>query len=674
MNNKLKYFIIPSLFILVATASLIFYLYQRELNFYKDIYNNEVAVTTSLVSRRLQNAFTTTESIRAFFSSSQLVTKEEFDSFASILTKNIVSDTSAIPLTVEWVDAQNNIQYLFQKSDENANVIKLNLNQYSNRLLSIADAKQSRSVAATEPIMLEEGYPGLILYSPLFKGDNFLGGAAVVVRLNSLLSPAAGSNPIYSKNGYVQTNNFIAPFDKDVIFNNSGERVVNLQGDLVKDSTAQQYITPKIGTESQDIIFANKTWHLKFFPTYLADVNKRIEIYSGIALFVILLIIVFLWILQKRREQLSKETAKTNALFTSIGDGLVACDENGILTYINQKAEKLFGYTAKESIGKSYFDIWRLVDKKGIDVPVKERPFYIAITKKEVTNVTTGSHLYILKNDGSRFPLASTITPIVVNNKAKGAIAVFRDITKESEVDRMKTEFLSLATHQLLAPCTAVKWTANLFLKGKFGILKKKQAEGIQDIATSNQSMINLVNSLLNVSRIESGRIIIDPKPTNLGDLVSEIEKELKNKIKDKNQSFSVKVEKGLPKISIDQNLIMEVYKNLVTNAIKYTPAKGKISVAISKVGSEIISKITDNGYGIPEKEKNKVFEKFYRGENITKIVKEGNGLGLYLVKQIIDVSGGTIGFESVVDKGTTFWFGLPLSGSKPKAGEVTIT
>ena len=113
---------------------------------------------------------------------------------------------------------------------------------------------------------------------------------------------------------------------------------------------------------------------------------------------------------------------------------------------------------------------------------------------------------------------------------------------------------------------------------------------------------------------------------------------------------------------------------NFITNAIKYSPKDSVIAVNIEVIGNEVVSSISDNGYGIPESEQHRVFEKFYRGENIVEKEKDGNGLGLYLAKQIVEASGGRVWFKSEVNKGTTFWFSLPLSGSIAKAGEVSIT
>jgi len=678
-NNKkskgtFRYVIFPGALILIVIVILNIFVYKLELRFYSNVYNNEVAGIKSLISRRFQTALVATESTRAFFVSSENVTKDEFDLFASVLTENIASGAITIPAMVEWVDAKNVIQYVYPLSDESSQVVGLDLNEYPNRLLPIIKAKTTRAPVVSEPIMFVEGYPGILIYSPIFKGSKYLGQIIVAVRLANLLAPVPGENTIYQKDLYIQTGNFIISFDDDLILNNNGERVINAEGDLVKDSIYEEYSVSKKGVVSQDMVFADKTWQLKFSPTYLAEVNKRVVAYAGFSLMFLLNIVFLLWILQKRQEKLAREKAKTEALVHSIGDGLLGFDKNTVINFVNKKAEELSGFKAEDAVGKSYYDFWKLVDKKGVVIPQSERPFHKAILKKEVIDIPMTEHFYLLKKDGTRFPFASTIAPIIINGEVEGSIMSFRDVTKESEVDRMKTEFLSLASHQLLTPSTSVKWISELLLKGEFGELKKKQLEHIKNIYNSNESIISLVNSLLNVSRIESGRIVIEPKPIDLNNLVEELLLELKNKIKSKEQLFSLKSEKELPKINIDPHLIKEVYKNLLTNAIKYTPVKGNISVDISKVKNDIVSKVSDNGYGIPAEDKKRVFEKFYRGENITGIEKDGNGLGLYLVKQIIEVSGGKIWFESEIGKGTTFFFSLPLSGSKAKAGEVTIT
>ncbi|MFA6339156.1 MAG: ATP-binding protein [Candidatus Paceibacterota bacterium] len=670
----IRYIAVPGILMLIAAATLNIFVYNLELNFFHNVFNNEVNSNISLINRRFQTAMIAVESTRAFFLSSDNVTKEEFDSFAEVLLKNINSGAIAMPVTIEWVDTKNVIQYVYPINEDNIKAVGLDLNQRPLSLVSILRAKSTKSPIVTEPIILAQGYPGLVIYSPIFKGDAYLGSTEVVIRLADLLKPIEGNIPLYSKNQYIQTGNHIIPIDDDIIFDNTGNRIIDAQGNSVEDPISQKYVNTKNTTISQDIVFADKTWHFKTSTTYVSEVNRRMIGYIGSSLFILLAITIFLLILQKRRRQLEKQVSRNTALIASIGDGLMICDRNGIIIFVNKKAEDLSGYSAKDALGKSYYDFWLLVDSKGTPILQQERPFHQSMIKKEVINITVTDHLFILRKDGTQFPLSSTISPVILNGKVDGSIMTFRDITKESEVDRMKTEFLSLVSHQLLTPTTAIKWISELLLKGKYGILNEKQIENIQNIHISNESTITLVSSLLNISRIESGRIIISPKPTNLKNLATEVSEELKNKIESKEQILSIESESGLPDVNIDPNLIKQIYKNLLTNAIKYTPAKGKISITINKEKEDIISKISDTGYGIPAEEKNKIFEKFYRGGNITGIEIDGNGLGLYLVKQLVDASGGKIWFESEINKGTTFYFSLPISGSKPKAGEVTIS
>ena len=364
-----------------------------------------------------------------------------------------------------------------------------------------------------------------------------------------------------------------------------------------------------------------------------------------------------------------EEKARSQEILNSIGDGVISLNDKGEVIYVNKQAIDILGFHSEELIGKLLWKKIIMTDDKGQEVQIENRPIRMALfTRKRIYE----SSYYYKSKDGRFIPVSITATPLVMHDMVVGGVDVFRDITKEREVDRMKTEFISLASHQLRTPLSATKWFAELILDDSKN-LNIEQLGLIKNIYTSNQRMIDLVNALLNISRIESGRIIIDPKPTDLRKLVEEVVLELTPKIKSKKHNVILSIHGDLPLINIDPRLIRNAYMNLLTNSIKYTKEGGEISIIISKRENELVSQVSDNGLGIPDNQRQRIFEKFFRSSNVIKVETDGTGLGLYLAKAIIESSGGKIWFDSVEYKGTTFWFTLPLSGSVAKEGEVTI-
>ena len=379
--------------------------------------------------------------------------------------------------------------------------------------------------------------------------------------------------------------------------------------------------------------------------------------------------------LEAAKEQLLGNVRQDEALLASIGDGVIATDHDGNVLWINAAAEDMLKASHKDVVGKPYDTIWRLETERGEELTDEQQPFSQAIETGQT--VRNSDYYYARKNpDGSplvRFAVALTIAPVSLNDRIIGVVSVFRDVTHERQVDRMKTEFISLASHQLRTPLSAIRWFTEMLMSGDAGKLNSEQGEFAKNIYDSVDRMIDLVNSLLNISRIESGRIIVEPKPTDLNELVTGVVNDLKAKTEQKQQTLIVSVHKDMPKVNLDPHLIGQVYMNFLTNAIKYTPKGGEISVFVSRKDDELVSQITDNGYGIPKEQHARVFQKFFRAENIVKVETDGTGLGLYLVKAIIESSGGRVWFDSEEGKGTTFWFTLPMSGMKAREGEVTL-
>ncbi|HSD56512.1 MAG TPA: ATP-binding protein [Candidatus Saccharimonadales bacterium] len=372
-------------------------------------------------------------------------------------------------------------------------------------------------------------------------------------------------------------------------------------------------------------------------------------------------------------KRIAVEQQRDEAMLQGMSEGLIAIDGKGVVVMINMVATKLLGLSKEEdAIGKQVKDLYELypADPKHTEaLPLDKRPSYITLSTGQETNEVYGFH----DPQGNKYLLDISSSPVKLDEKVVGAITVLRDVTKEKEIDRMKTEFISLASHQLRTPLSAIKWFTEMLVSGDAGKLQPEQQEFAENIADSTERMIALVNALLNISRIESGRIMIEPKPTDLRELVGGIVNDLKAKTEEKQQSLIISVHEDLPKINLDARLISQVYLNLLTNAIKYTPKGGEVSVFISKKDDQIISQVTDNGYGIPKEQQGRIFQKFFRAANAVKVETDGTGLGLYLIKAVVESSGGKIWFESEEGKGTTFWFSIPVTGMKAKEGEVTL-
>jgi PAS domain S-box-containing protein len=377
--------------------------------------------------------------------------------------------------------------------------------------------------------------------------------------------------------------------------------------------------------------------------------------------------------IRQEQAKLQENAAKDEAMLRSIGDAVIAADKDGNMMLMNTSAEQLFAVDSTKLIGKRVVETLKFYDEKDVLIPSNDR----MLTRALRTGERQGSGedvcgFYHLPN-GTTIALALTITPVTLKGNIIGAIGIYRDVTHAREVDRMKTEFISLASHQLRTPLSAIKWFGEMLLSGDAGKLSDDQIDVAKNISQSTDRMIELVNSLLNISSIESGRIIINPEPTDLKELVTSVISELHELTEEKQQTLIVSVHDSLQKLTLDRRLIGQVYLDLLTNAIKYTPKGGEITIIISANGDDIVSQISDSGIGVPKAQQAKLFNKFFRAENAVKVETDGNGLGLYLIKAIVESSGGKVWFKSEEGKGSTFWFSVPKTGMKSREGDVML-
>jgi PAS domain S-box-containing protein len=386
--------------------------------------------------------------------------------------------------------------------------------------------------------------------------------------------------------------------------------------------------------------------------------------------------------LRLKAQNIEQVEAKEEAILASIDDGVVACDKDGRVLLFNRAAEILTGLSASEAIGQHYSRSLKFIresDEKASDDLIGS-----AMAQGRATAMA--SHTLLIKKNGSKISVSDSIAPVRDSHKVLiGCVIVFRDTTQERKVDQAKTEFVSLASHQLRTPLTTVNWYSEMLLTGDVGPLNEKQREYLNEIYKGSKRMGGLVNALLDVSRMEMGTFIVEPEPTDIPLLARSVVSELQPQLDQKSLQFIAKYADNLPIMNADPKLLRMVLQNLLANAVKYTPPKGQIKLELNLAtargqiiptqgpGSNILIKVSDTGYGIPRANQDKIFTKLFRADNVRAKDTEGTGLGLYIVKGIVDQAGGQIWFESEENQGATFYVTLPLAGMKKKSGTKTL-
>ncbi|MEX0917609.1 MAG: ATP-binding protein [Candidatus Paceibacterota bacterium] len=368
--------------------------------------------------------------------------------------------------------------------------------------------------------------------------------------------------------------------------------------------------------------------------------------------------------------ELEWSEARADAVLASLGEGLIVTDRKGKIVLINRAAEELTGWMQEEVKGKFVTDAIPKEDSDGKVVSFKDRILQ-KVLAGEKFSVDTIKPYWFRHRNGEKFPVSLVVTPITIEGATIGAVEVFRDVTKEQELETAKNEFVSLASHQLRTPLSTVAWYAEMLLAGDAGTISEEQENFIQEIYQGNKRMISLVNALLNVSRIEAGTLFVSNEEVDLVRVIDEALKELTSFIQEKKLIIQKKYQSDeVFVIQADKEIVHIIVQNLLSNAVKYTGEGGTVTVGLAASEDATSLFVTDTGYGIPKDQQDKIFTKLFRADNIQGMVTDGTGLGLYMVKKMLDKLGGSISFESEENKGSTFYVAWPRDGMREQAGQ----
>lgn len=383
--------------------------------------------------------------------------------------------------------------------------------------------------------------------------------------------------------------------------------------------------------------------------------------------------------INQAKTQAEEERRKTEAIVANLTDGLVLLSPKWEIIFINPRACDLLNIKEGFSASSKYIQDGNLLTKypnlkKVIGKPIELRDF----AKKKII-----SEIISFGKPEKYFRVFTT--PIDSNTGSAGYIKIIHDVTREKELDKMKSEFISLASHQLRGPLSGNKWLIELLLNKRTGELNKTQKKFLNEITKGNERMIRLVSELLDVSRIEEHRMELKLEKTDAVKLISEIIKIARILALQKNISLEFAPKKDKIFIRIDTDKMKMVFQNLIENAIKYTKNGGSIKIKAEimpfvelekllhattvngyfKVRSlrqdidYLVVSVSDTGIGISKEDEKKIFSKFYRGKRAKEIEAQGTGLGLYIGKQIVEKHEGALWFKSEENKGATFYVAI---------------
>ncbi len=375
-------------------------------------------------------------------------------------------------------------------------------------------------------------------------------------------------------------------------------------------------------------------------------------------------------------EQQRTEASKINAILQSLNDGVIVCDLYGGVLAVNASAAAVLQRKVEDLVLWNLHEILaRYLGPRANEMPLDD------LLRRPLSSENKPRFFQSQLQVGLRTVSLSMGPVLKDDGELVGALLVLRDITREVESDRLKTEFIGTMSHELRTPMTAIKGFTQLLSMGGLGPLTDTQREFVTTIYANTERMIALINDVLDITKIESGAVELEWRPLHLAEALSGVVAELKSQIAERRHNLSISIPPGLPLVRGDAHRLHQVLYNLVSNAVKYTPRGGNIWVeafeaTLEELPDEVRDSVSqerrytqvsvrDTGVGISPEDLPRIFDRFYRAENPLKIEAGGTGLGLSLVKPLVELLGGRIWVTSELGVGSTFSFILPAADGR---------
>jgi len=361
-----------------------------------------------------------------------------------------------------------------------------------------------------------------------------------------------------------------------------------------------------------------------------------------------------------RKEQV--EASRSQAILEAVADGVLVTGPDNRITFVNTSSVRILGVDEARLLGGSLDSFAGLAGAWTETIARwSQDPSSYQQDEMYAEQLTLENGRIILVH----------LAPVILQNDFLGTVSIFRDITREVEVDRLKSEFVATVSHELRTPMTAIKGYVDILTMGAAGALNENQMHFLVVVRNNIERLNVLVNDLLDISRIESGRVTLNSRPVNLYEIAEEVVTETlrRSQTENKPMALSVDAPKNLPPVIGDKDRVRQILSNLVNNAYNYTPENGTIHVNIHQQNGELQVDVQDNGIGIKVEDQARLFERFYRGEDPLVLATPGTGLGLPIVRQLVEMHKGKLWMQStgVPGEGSVFSFTLPVEKMENK-------
>jgi GAF domain-containing protein len=361
-----------------------------------------------------------------------------------------------------------------------------------------------------------------------------------------------------------------------------------------------------------------------------------------------------------RREQ--EDASRSQAILEAVADGVLVTGTNNRITFLNKSAGQILNLEAGKVIGQS-LDVFAGLFSKSAS-PWMQTIHHWSESPASYQDGETFAEQLSLENG---LIVLVHLAPVILQNDFLGTVSIFRDITHEVEVDRLKSEFVATVSHELRTPMTSIRGYVDVLLMGAAGALNENQAHFLKIVKNNTERLNILVNDLLDISRLESGRVTLSPQALDLREVAEDIIGDVLRRSQEENKPIALSLDapKKLPPVIGDTERVRQIFSNIMDNAYHYTPENGTITVHIHKPNGahEVQVDVKDTGVGITLSDQSRVFDRFYRGEHPLVLATPGTGLGLSIVKELVEMHKGRIWVQStgVPGEGSTFSFTLPV-------------